>query len=87
MNRPPLFVPFRGERFADAGSLARRLAPPYDVIGPVQRAGLAGLDPANIVHVDLPMAPDGGDPYPVAARLLRQWRSDVTLTTPPDALP
>jgi uncharacterized protein (DUF1015 family) len=79
VKEPPLFVPFRGERFADAGSLARRLAPPYDVIAPVQRAALAELDPANIVHVDLPMAPDGGDPYAEAARLLREWRSDGTL--------
>lgn len=85
MTGPPLFVPFRGERFADAASLARRLAPPYDVIGPPQRAELAGLDPANIVHVDLPMEPDGGDPYRVAARLLRRWRSDGTLVR--DAAP
>ena len=31
----PLFTAFQGEHFADPASLARRLAPPYDVIGPV----------------------------------------------------
>ncbi len=75
MREAPLFTAFRGEHFADAGSLARRLAPPYDVIGPPARAALAALDPANIVHADLPQAPDGGDPYPEAARLLDAWRA------------
>jgi uncharacterized protein (DUF1015 family) len=75
----PLLAPFRGEHFAEAASLSRRLAPPYDVISPTQRAALAALDPANIVHADLPLAADGGDPYPVAAELLRAWRSAGTL--------
>jgi uncharacterized protein (DUF1015 family) len=81
----PLFSAFKGEHFADPASLARRLAPPYDVIGPAQRAALAALDPANIVHADLPLAPDGGDPYPVAAAALATWRASGTLvreTTP-----
>lgn len=79
MSGPPLFTSFRGEHFADPSSLARRLAPPYDVIGPTDRAALGALDPANIVHVDLPLAPDGGDPYPVATRLLEAWRASGTL--------
>ena len=83
MSETPLFMPFRGEHFADPTSLARRLAPPYDVIGPTARAELVALDPVNIVHVDLPLAPDGGDPYPVAARLLEDWRASGTLVRGP----
>lgn len=79
MTDQPLCAPFRGERFADPASLARRLAPPYDVIDPPQRAQLAARDPANIVHADLPVAPDGGDPYAVAARLLASWRGSGVL--------
>ena len=79
MTATPLLAAFRGERFAEAGSLGRRLAPPYDVINPTQRAALSALDPANIVHVDLPLAADGGDPYPAAAELLQGWRSARTL--------
>ena len=75
MTETPLFAAFRGEHFAEPASLAKRLAPPYDVINPAQRAALAALDPANIVLADLPLAPDGGDPYPVAADLLRRWRA------------
>ncbi len=74
-----LFTAFRGERYADPGSLARRLAPPYDVISPARRAELAAQDPRNIVHVDLPEAASGSDPYREAARLLERWRADGTL--------
>jgi uncharacterized protein (DUF1015 family) len=79
MTPVPLFAAFRGERFADPASLARRLAPPYDVIGPSQRAALSALDSANIVHVDLPLAPGGGDPYQVAAETLALWRAAGTM--------
>ncbi len=76
--KPELFTAFRGERYADPSSLARRLAPPYDVISPARRAELAAQDAHNIVHVDLPEAA-GADPYAEAARLLAQWRADGTL--------
>ena len=66
MNELPLFTPFRGEHYADPGSLSRRLAPPYDVIGPVERERLVALDEANIVRADLPVAPQGDDPYRAA---------------------
>lgn len=79
MTEAPLFAAFRGERYADAGSLASRLAPPYDVISPARRAELAAQDPCNIVHVDLPEAAAGGDRYREAARLLERWRADGTL--------
>jgi uncharacterized protein (DUF1015 family) len=78
VTSPPLFAAFRGERYADPRSLARRLAPPYDVIVPARRAELAAQDPCNIVHVDLPEG-SGGDPYREAARLLARWRADGTL--------
>lgn len=74
MSEQSLFAAFRGERYADPGSLGRRLAPPYDVITAEQRASLAAQDPHNIVHVDLPSAV-GGDPYREAARLLAGWRA------------
>jgi len=74
-----LFTAFKGEHFADPTSLARRLAPPYDVIGPSQRAVIAALDPANIVHVDLPLAPEDGDPYRVASETLAVWRAAGTM--------
>ncbi len=74
MSGQALFAPFRGERYADPGALARRLAPPYDVIGPAERAELVRGDPYNIAAVDLPAAPAGADPYAEAARTLRSWR-------------
>jgi uncharacterized protein (DUF1015 family) len=80
-----LFTAFRGERYADAASLSRRLAPPYDVIAPAQRAALAGQDYANIVAVDLPLTPEGGDPYAAAAAILTEWRAAGILIR--DALP
>ncbi|HWO88223.1 MAG TPA: DUF1015 domain-containing protein [Gemmatimonadales bacterium] len=67
------FAPFKGLRYADPTTLAARLAPPYDVIGPELRRELARRDRANIVHVDLPVAPPGGDQYKEAAELLGAW--------------
>jgi uncharacterized protein (DUF1015 family) len=69
-----LFAPFRGLRYADPGSLSARLAPPYDVISTEERRALARQDRANIVHVDLPLAPPGEDPYEQAAHLLSSWQ-------------
>ena len=74
MDDVSLFAAFRGEHYADPDSLARRLAPPYDVISPPQRAELVARDPYNVVNVDLPVAPDGGDAYAAAAALLAEWR-------------
>ena len=79
MKDVSLFTPFRGERYADPSSLERRLAPPYDVISPAQRAELVARDPYNVVEVDLPEASDGGDPYAQAARVLAGWRADRVL--------
>jgi uncharacterized protein (DUF1015 family) len=56
------------------GSLESVIAPPYDVIDPQQRAQLAARSPHNVVNVDLPEAPLGGDAYEEAARLLALWK-------------
>jgi uncharacterized protein (DUF1015 family) len=56
-----------------AGDLQALVAPPYDVIDPVQRAELASRSPYNVVRVDLP---EGPDPYAEAARLFTAWQAD-----------
>jgi uncharacterized protein (DUF1015 family) len=56
------------------GSLQSVIAPPYDVIDPRQRAELAARSAHNVVNIDLPEAPLGGDAYEEAARLLALWR-------------
>jgi uncharacterized protein (DUF1015 family) len=56
------------------GSLQSVIAPPYDVIDPEQRAALAARSPHNVVNIDLPVAPLGGDAYEEAARLLELWK-------------
>jgi len=58
------------------GGLQPVLAPPYDVIDADQRARLQARSPYNVVGIDLPQADGaGGDPYPAAAQLLADWRS------------
>ena len=63
--------------------LADVVAPPYDVIDEAQRAELAARSPYNVVELDLPRDPDGGDPYEHAAQLLNQWTDDGVLTRDP----
>ena len=67
---------FRALRYdlGTVGSLESVIAPPYDVIDPEQRARLAARSPHNVVNIDLPQAPLGGDAYEEAARLLDLWR-------------
>jgi uncharacterized protein (DUF1015 family) len=62
------------------GSLADVVAPPYDVIDEGQRAELAGRSPYNVVELDLPRDPQGGDPYEHAAELLAEWTGEGVLT-------
>jgi uncharacterized protein (DUF1015 family) len=62
------------------GELADVVAPPYDVIDDRQRADLAARSPYNVVQLDLPRDPDGGDPYQHAATLLEQWADERVLT-------
>jgi len=65
----------------DLGKVAATdvVAPPYDVIDEVQRAELAVRSPYNVVELDLPRDPDGGDPYEHAAELLSQWADEGVL--------
>ena len=52
------------------GSLDKVAAPPYDVIDAPMRAELAAKSPFNVVEIDLPEAPGGGDPYQHAGETL-----------------
>jgi uncharacterized protein (DUF1015 family) len=61
------------------GGLQPVAAPPYDVIDDAERARLVERSPYNVVAIDLPHAPGGGDPYAHAARLLAEWRDDGVL--------
>src|SRR5437764_644163 len=56
------------------GSLDAVAAPPYDVIDPSMRAELAARSPFNVVEVDLPEAPGGGDRYLHAQTTFEAWR-------------
>lgn len=78
-GRGLLMAPFRGLRYADPATLGKRLAPPYDVIDSTMRRQLEKLDHANIVNVDLPLAPPGGDPYREAGQLFKAWQGSGTL--------
>ncbi len=64
---------------AVAGPMQVLASPPYDVIDDAQREELAARSPHNAVHVDLPRAPDGGDPYAHAGTLLRAWEAEGAL--------
>ena len=61
---------------AVAGPLQHLAAPPYDVIDPEQRAELAGRAAHNVVAIDLPEDPAGGDRYAHAAQRLSAWRAE-----------
>jgi uncharacterized protein (DUF1015 family) len=62
------------------GSLADVVAPPYDVIDEEQRSELIARSDYNVVELDLPRDPGGGDPYEHAALLLRNWIDEGILT-------
>ena len=74
----PRVEPFRALHYdpAVAGPMQDLAAPPYDVIDPEQRAKLAAGSPHNVVNIDLPEDPDGGDRYAHAAKLLEQWKRE-----------
>ena len=77
----PDIQPFRGLRYAPSAipDLGAVLCPPYDVISAAEREWLAGREPHNAVHLELPLAPAGGDPYAAAAATLEAWIADGTL--------
>jgi uncharacterized protein (DUF1015 family) len=74
------FQPFSALRYdLDRVDLGAVVSPPYDVVDDAQRAQLAGRDPHNAVHVDLPAADGDRDRYTVARDLLAAWRRDGVL--------
>ena len=80
--------PFRALRFsADAvGDIGHVVAPPYDVLGPADRARYLARHPRNVVRLDAPLEEPGDaedDRYRRAARTLAAWRSDGTLHKDP----
>ncbi len=68
--------PLRALHYAleKTGGLQPVVAPPYDVIYSDAREALLAQSPYNVVEIDLPSAPDGGDPYAHAAAVLADWR-------------
>jgi uncharacterized protein (DUF1015 family) len=77
----PRFEPFAGLRYDPTVPLDAVIAPPYDVVGPEERAELAARHPANAIHVELPVDDPGAgvDRYGHAAALLARWIDDGTL--------
>jgi uncharacterized protein (DUF1015 family) len=82
----PRFAPFAGLRYDPSRvEPSKVIAPPYDVVGPVERAALAARHSANAILVELP-EPDphsAGDRYAAAADRLALWRSDGVLVRDP----
>jgi uncharacterized protein (DUF1015 family) len=62
------------------GALGDVVAPPYDVIDQEQRDELVGRSEHNVVELDLPQDPGGGDPYQHSAQLLARWTEEGVLT-------
>jgi uncharacterized protein (DUF1015 family) len=73
--------PFKALRYdlGKVGGLGYVVAPPYDVIDEGMRAELEARSPYNVVGIDLPVDPDGGDPYEHAATLMQQWLGEGAL--------
>jgi uncharacterized protein (DUF1015 family) len=69
--------PFRALRYDTdrAGPLESLVAPPYDVIGPEQRAALLAKSPHNVVHLTLPYSEEE------AGRNFREWREEGLLVS------
>ncbi|CAN5519307.1 DUF1015 domain-containing protein [soil metagenome] len=64
--------------------LADVVAPPYDVIDAEGRAALLARSPLNVVEIDLPQDPEGGDPYEHAAKTMTEWTDQGILTADRD---
>jgi len=75
-------LPFRALHYdlEKVGSLADVVAPPYDVIDGAQRDELVNRSDHNVVELDLPQDPGGGDPYEHSAQLLAKWTEEGALT-------
>jgi uncharacterized protein (DUF1015 family) len=79
----PRFEPFAAVRYARTEPLADVTAPPYDVLGPAQRAAYAARHRHNIVHVDIPRDASGAPDYGLAGTLYRQWQDEGVLRRDP----
>ncbi len=83
----PRFEPFAGLRYDPSRvDLSTVVAPPYDVVGPDERARLVARHSANSILVELP-EPDnrtGQDRYEGAAAQLARWTDDGILRPRPD---
>jgi uncharacterized protein (DUF1015 family) len=78
----PRFAPFTGLRYDEnLAPIPEVIAPPYDVIGEIERAELAARSPYNAIHVELSVDdPEHGlDRYAHAAALFEQWISQGAL--------
>ena len=77
----PRFEPFAGLRYAPTVDLDSVVAPPYDVIGPEERAALVARSRHNAVLVELPADEPGAgrDRFQQAAHLWREWESEGVL--------
>src|SRR3990170_3729649 len=65
-------------------SLGDVVAPPYDVIDAQMREELVARSAFNVVELDLPEAPGGGDPYQHAAENLEAWTLEGVLAADRD---
>lgn len=75
------FAPFLGSTYnTDRVAPDDVVAPPYDVVGPEDRAKLASRSPYNSILVELPLDPSGADPYEHAAALWRSWHEAGVVT-------
>jgi len=82
----PRFSPFTGLRYDPSRvELGKVVAPPYDVVGPEERADLAARHSANAILVELPEPEPrlGADRYEAAAARLAAWRADGILVLDP----
>jgi uncharacterized protein (DUF1015 family) len=85
--RVPTLSAFRALRFDAARTdLSAVLAPPYDIIGPAQRAALLEQDAHNIVRIELPadLGSATEHDYAAAASTLDAWRRDGVLALDPE---
>jgi len=79
----PRFEPFTGLRYRPSLPLEEVTAPPYDVLSAADRERYGARHALNVVHIDVPLPPEGAQRYDNAARLLAAWRADGTLVADP----
>ncbi len=78
------FSRFRGTVYnPDRVDLDSVVAPPYDVVGPAERAELAARSPYNAILVELPEPEGDRDRYQHAADLWTRWHSEEIVARAP----